>query len=194
MKKLSILVLLLTSITLLSGCFYNTEETPAAPTEVNADTLLDDQLYESAVRGDNAGKCDLISEAAKAGECKKVVTANLLTAKAVAEMDDDACGDIELARYEKVCELRVEETIASTEAAEKEIEAFKESDQNRMKIETEAMIKKDYTICAQISDENDMVTCKWNVITKEVITQEDNSLCKKIGRDEEVTLCEESFN
>ena len=119
MKKISILVLLLTSITLLSGCFYDTEETPAAPTEVNADTLLDDQLYESAVRGDNAGKCDLISEAAKVGECKKVVQATLLTAKAVAEMDDDYCGDIELERYEEVCEGKVAELVEFEENVQK---------------------------------------------------------------------------
>jgi len=133
------------------------------------------------VRGDDAGKCDLISDAAKIGECKKVVAANVLTAKAVAEMDDDYCGDIELERYEEVCEGKVGDLIK-----------FEEDLQKTQEISQEAYDTQDAEFCSDIINQMQKDTCILNILVNSETSKKEE--CESIKDIAFKNRCIESVN
>jgi len=73
MKKFLAILLLATLV--LSGCslFEKKETAPQTTQEVNADSILDNQIYEQAVNNNDPGACSRILDEAKKEECKNVV-------------------------------------------------------------------------------------------------------------------------
>lgn len=178
MKKFLAVFILLA----LTGCFGQQEEVQQ-PTnvEVNADSILDSQIYASAVQTNDAKQCATIKDTTKKDECEKVVGANLLTQKAVANADDDFCDEIELERYKENCTLAVQQP---SEKSDGEI-------MNKIKtLESEALKSKDLTICDKIEYENLKQQCKVNVITSIATSEKDDDLCLQIeGNDQLIQAC-----
>src|SRR3989338_10099948 len=152
-------------------------------TEVNADSVLDDQLFQEATSSNNLAKCDEIDAAAKKEECKTVVNSFLLTAEALEKLDASLCKDITEDRYRENCEISVSSKIEEIEEYEKAVKEVENKDKERLAIETEAVEKGDPKICESITDENQMYSCKYNIIVNKAITQNDASLCDEIGKD-----------
>lgn len=185
MKKLLIPI----SALFLAAC--GAANAPAdAPTEVNSDTVLDDQLFQEATNANDLAKCDEIANSTKKDECKMVVQSFLTTAEAVAKLDASLCEDITEERYKENCEKGVTSKIEH----EKAIKEIENKDKERLTIEIEATEKGDPKICESIEDENQMYSCKYNIIVNKAISQNDASLCDEIGKDSFIQNCKQSVS
>jgi len=189
MKKFLAILLLATLV--LSGCslFEKKETALQATQEVNADSILDNQIYEQAVLNKDAGSCDEVLNAATKEECKKVVDALILTDKAVQKMDDSYCEDIKLERYAKNCEELVEGNIEREEENEKAIE----QDENNLEIEQQAVDKGDATLCDGITEESRKNACKYNVLANQALQKNDKTICEGIDAETLIADCEKQF-
>lgn len=187
MKKLLIPI----SALFLAAC--GAANAPAdAPTEVNSDTVLDDQLFQEATSSNNLAKCDEIAAAAKKDECKMVVQSFLTTEEAVAKLDASLCKEIADGRYKENCENRVNDTLADKGEYEKKLEDAKKLEEEVLAIEAEAIQKGDADICNNITDQNQKYSCRFNVIANIAISEEKPSLCDDIGESERIARCKES--
>jgi proteasome lid subunit RPN8/RPN11 len=189
MKKL--LAIFVLALLAFSACdlFEKEEKENEPPAEVNADTILDNQIYEQAVGSNDLETCDRILGETKKEECKDVVNAAVLTQKALEEMDDDVCDGIKLDRYKENCEALIADEENRLELAEKEAKASEEM----LAIEQEAVDKGDYKICDKIEDQNKVYICRFNVIANKAISANDKTLCKEIGEENLIKECEKSF-
>lgn len=186
MKKF--LAILLLALLAFSGCsFFEKETKNEQPTEVNADTILDNQIFTEAVGSGDIVKCDKILDKTKKEECKNVLESDSLTAKAIAELDKSSCKKIEMERYRDYCEEIVDAKSAEKEEGEKAAEKAKEQEALRVKTEQEAQDKGNASICEQIETKADMYSCKYNVISNKAIDENDPTLCENI---EELSLVE----
>lgn len=182
-KILAIFILLA-----LPGCFGQQEQ-PQQPvnTEVNADSILDNQIYASAVQANDAKQCATIKDAAKKDECGKVVEANLLTAKAVEKMDADFCDGIELERYKESCEGQLKQ---QTELEAKR-EDLTESNKIDSKYYKEAIEATDIIACEKITDSNLKTACKTDVTIKKATENKDIKICESLSEKSQIDVCKE---
>lgn len=190
MKKF--LAILLLALLAFSGCSLfekEEEETQAEPETVNADTILDNQIYEQAVNASDKETCNKILDASKKEECGNVVNALLLTNKATEELNDDYCGDIKIERYEENCNESVKGLVDKKE----EQEVLEKKNLEELEIAQEAMNKKDATICEGIEDKDTMYTCKLNVTVNKALQDKNPELCSQIGEEQYVEECEKSL-
>lgn len=188
MKKiLSILILVSSFLIFLTSCDFLQKEIEQQPQQlqISADSLLDNQIYENAVSSKDTISCEKIWDESKKEECKSVVAALALTDKAVIEMDDNYCGDIEIERYKENCEDLVEQKMDEQAAAAKE----EEKNIGMTEIAQEAMDQQDLSICEEIEDENIMYSCKKNIIINQVIKTKDGTLCSKLEKEEYIQEC-----
>lgn len=153
--KFLIIALAIFSAIFLAACFGNEQEDDVPQPEsqeINADTILDNKLFEEAVNSNDASKCDAIKASLKKDECKIVLQSLDLMGKAAQSKDKSLCVQIKLERYKTLCENNVEKAIAE----EKE-------EETTQSIEQEAIKKQDPNLCDQIKDENQKAACKFNV-------------------------------
>lgn len=183
MKKAITLIVL--GILFLSGCNNET----VAPVAVNADTILDQQIYSGAVGAKDAKACERIKDEAMKGECRDVVNALLFTDQAVAKLDKGLCGKIKLSRYEEECGNRVEGLVEQAKEKENKIELSQKQEEDRLKFATEAMEKKDYKLCDKIEDKNQQASCKFNVIIETAKSSKNKTLCDNIGAEGLINEC-----
>lgn len=184
MKNLAKVITLILAVSLIAtGCnLLNKEEKTSTETQVvNADTILDQQIFQRAIGSKDAKACATIKDEAVKIECANTVDALALMDKAVAKLDDDFCGDIKLERYESECEARVAAIVEQQKAEEKKQEEYVQQEETRRKIEAEAIEKQDYRICEKITDSNQMNACKYNSIVDLATTTHDSKLCENIG-------------
>lgn len=189
MKKF--LAILLLALLAFSGCsLFEKEETKAEPAELNSATVLDNEAYKWATSDKNVELCANISDTAKKDECIRVVDALVLTDKAIAELNDDICGEIEIEDYEKNCDAVVKSKLGQKKMEEEKIAELQKDEEERAGIEKEAIEKKDPKICDEIEDENQKSSCKYNVIVNIAIEQKDAKQCEAIESKDMVTECE----
>lgn len=194
MKKFTLSIALLTiSLFTLTACFGSTEEPVATPqaTEVNADTLLDNQIYQSAVGQNDAKACAQIKKDLKKDECVMVVEANLLTKQALEKMDADLCDGIEIERYKENCVTQV----TTTEEKAKEIEdknaQLTEQTKTDDKYAVEARKNKDTTTCDKIVDSNIKTACKTSVTIDRATEKKDRKICESLSNPSQIETCKE---
>lgn len=179
------------ALVIFAACTSSNSDTKietSADTIVNADTVLDDQLFSQATSQSNLEKCKQISNQARKDECKMVVEGLTITAEAVKTLDASLCKDIENERYEENCESSVNDAIADKESYKKAVAEANEAEQARLAIETQATQKGDYEICNQIEDEGQKASCKFNVIS----ASGNISLCDEIGDPDLIEFCKGS--
>lgn len=174
MKRLLIPI----SALFLAACGAANAPVTDAPTEVNSDTVLDDQLFQEATSGSNLAKCDEIIDSTRKDECKMVVNSFLITTDAVAKLDKSLCEDIDDGRYQENCENRVNEIITKNE-----------EDERTLGIEEEALKLKDANICNEIKDQNQIYSCKYNVLVSLAMEQGDTTICEQIGNAAMIQEC-----
>ncbi len=182
MKK--ILTMALISILTLSGCgLFGGGEEVNQPTVsgIDADSLLDDQLYQLAVNTSDAGECEKIENSQKSEECADVVEAMALSKKAKEEMDLSNCDDIKLDRYKENCEDEV-----------KVLEKAEQAEETNKKIEEEALEKQDVSICDQL-EENDKYSCQYNILANKAIENNDETVCDQIESEQFKTECKNNL-
>lgn len=176
MKK--ILLISFSAITILSAC-----KTAEAP-EINADTLLDDDLFLQATRSDDLEKCKAIKEDAKTTECKQTVQADLSTRQAVEKNDPELCKSIELQRYKENCLNSVEQKI-STENKE---EQFIQSIKTQQKLSQRFIDTDDLKGCGSLETETFQQECQTNIYLKRAAAG-DKSNCEKISNNTAKETC-----
>ncbi len=197
MKNLAKVLTLILAVTFLAtGCnLFNKEEVTSTTAEVvSADTVLDQQIYQRAIGSKDAKVCETITDKAVKAECGDVVDALVLTDKAVAELDDDFCGDIKLERYEDECEVRVASILGQKEAEEKKQEKITKYQEEKLSIEQKAIDEKDFSICASIEEVSDKYQCQYNVLANLAVSKKDINECTKIEDESLVTLCRENYD
>lgn len=182
MKK--ILSLLILSTLLLSGCNKQDAEV------VNADTLLDQQIFEQAADSKDATLCETIKDEAMKTECAKVVEANLLKDEAIAEVDATECNKIQIERYKTNCV----QTVAKIEADAKKAEAVKAQDDADMKLFNNATLALDVSACANVKDENYRKTCETEITVDMANKKNDSTLCDALKAADQVSTCKELFS
>lgn len=151
--KFLIISLSIFAAIILTACFGQKEETSEPEQkEVNADTILDNRLFEEATSLNDISKCNAIKSMAKKEECETVLKSFNLMNRAAESKNKSLCGQIKLERYRELCENYVEKAITK----EKE-------EETTQSVEQEAIKKQDPVICDQIKDENQKAACKFNV-------------------------------
>ncbi|PIZ75722.1 hypothetical protein COY05_03360 [Candidatus Peregrinibacteria bacterium CG_4_10_14_0_2_um_filter_38_24] len=178
MKKLIPIFLILSVF--VAGCNF-ANQTPTQqekPLTTTGDKALDQKFYDQAVQANDLTLCNQILDATMKSECTSIANAGQLTSEAVSKADLSLCRRIDLARYRVACESQVQPLLNAKQASE-----------DRMQIDKQAYDQKNYKLCDQIADENQKVSCKYNVITDEVIAKKDPSLCEAIGQKDIVDKC-----
>lgn len=174
MKKLIPIFLVLS---IFSGCSFSMQ-TSDKPLSTAGDKALDQKFYDQGVKTNDFSQCNQILDKAMKDECARIVNAGKITAEAVTKVDITLCKKIDLERYATACEAQVQPLIDA-----------KISNDNRMQIEKQAYDQKNYKLCDQIKDENQKVSCKYNIISDLVISKKDPSLCNAIGPKDIVDKC-----
>lgn len=185
MKKFIPLAFVLVVFAACSSGNSDTKIETSADTTINADTVLDDQLFSQATGQNNLEKCKQISNPTRQDECKMVVEALTVTAEAVKALDVSLCQDIEDERYKENCESSVEDAITEEENYKNKLAEASKAEEARAEIEIKAMEKGDYEICNQIEDEGQKASCKFNVIS----ASGNISLCDEIGDPDLIEFC-----
>ena len=195
MKNLAKVLTLILAVTFLTtGCnLLNKDESVTTPQEVNADNVLDQQIYQRAISMQDSKACETIVNEAVKEECENVTNALILTDQAVNDLDKKICGKIKLSRYEKECEDRVGAILENQKAGEKAQEEYERRQAKNLAIEQKAVDTKDYTICNQIQDATAKGTCQYNVLANLAISQNDPSECDKIDDSSMRNACKESL-
>ncbi|MBT3704939.1 hypothetical protein HOG17_04125 [Candidatus Peregrinibacteria bacterium] len=185
MKKL--LSFALISTLLFSGCGLSNkaEETPQVPDEeLSADSLLDEDLYTSAIETKDIEKCGKILNEAKKVECTDLINAILLTDKATNENDDDYCDDIKLDRYKENCM----DEVAEVEKAE----GFEDFLVDQDTISHSLIENDDLEGCESLEVEAEKLECNHNILVDRAMAQNDTNYCEKLGDQESIDSCIES--
>lgn len=191
MKKTIIFGIILVVFSIFANaCVLNNGKQTDNPETINSDTVLDDQLFETATSSNTLEQCDKILDEAKKEECKNIIDANNLTSQAVEKSDASICQDIKLDRYKENCDNLVNAKIEEKNKKEE----FLETMENSSKISEEAFLSKDVKACDEIEDLSQKNSCKFNIVANEALAANDISLCQKTLEGEWLTKCEESFD
>ncbi len=159
MKK-SLLFLSLASLIAISLNACGQAETPVTP--LDADKILDNQIYEDAVSTLNADRCSNIKDEAVKSECSKAVTGLNLTNEAMEKLDKSICSKIELERYKENCNTEVENKIAESKISEEKKSFYEEQNALAEKYYNEDNLEG----CAEIEDETFRKQCEDNILTQ----------------------------
>lgn len=162
MKKIhAILLALVFSSVLFSGCNLLSGSPEAAPVAVDSDSILDDSLFMNAVNTQDATKCATILDATKKSDCQATVEAMILTDQAVYEMDSSLCNQISLDRYESNCKAMVK----AEEDRQEYLEAREEKINEDVKEVSDIINTNDLEGCAKVKDANLRAVCELNILS-----------------------------
>lgn len=195
MKKiLPLSLFILLAVAALNGCtlFSDKPAQDATSQTVNADTVLDNQIFATATAGTDIAGCDEIKDAAKKDECKATVQALLTTQKAAEALDKSLCGSINLDRYKENCVNTVEKRIEAKNLSKKNEEEAQKLNAQRLDIGAKALESGNADECNEIADKNQQYSCKYNVLANQAMQKNDPSLCDKIGDESFIKLCKQS--
>lgn len=159
-----------------SNTVLNSSTTPA-------DDILDNDIFAQATTSGNLSRCGDILNKTLQNECKQIVSDRDTLSEAVEAVDLAKCEKVFNDRYRADCEKQVNAKIDDRKA-----------DDMRLEISQEALDKGDINICEKLSDRNDKVSCKYNILVNEAIRLKDKSLCDKIGEFYSIEQCRSSFN
>ncbi|MFC1616367.1 hypothetical protein ACFL21_04450 [Patescibacteria group bacterium] len=159
---------------------------------INADDLLDQEIYNRALGNKDNSECDKIENNDLKDECKEIVDAIIIKDEAVTKLDASLCEDIELKRYKSDCTDLVNSLIKEQKEKEERIELEQSEEQERRNFEQEAMETKNPDLCDKIEDEGQLYTCKFNVIADIAVEENDPDECEAIGKEDLIKLCEEN--
>lgn len=168
----------LTFLTLLPLLFVACTSSPQNEPLTKADTVLDNDIFNEATASNNLERCNDILGSELKNSCEQVINDRVATATALESMDKGKCKLVSDERYRTDCETQV---AAKLEA--------KNSDAKRLSTEQKAIDEGDQKLCDQIKAENDMYTCKFNVLNKLATEKNDPSLCDQIGREDLISDC-----
>lgn len=190
MKKLYFVCVTLFLLLVLAGCKFGTETSEKVTTgKTDADSILDDNIFDAAVLNHDTEMCDEILAKSKKQECVDAINSDVQTQEAISKKDKKLCKNIVLDRYKENCENRIDKAIEN-ESAEKEA---KEEDAKLqaeiLSVEAKAVKKNDANICDDIQDENSKYACRYNVLANLAIQKNDVSLCTDIGQNSFVDKC-----
>ncbi len=192
MKKL--LVSGLISALFISGCGWFTETAQIPEKATNADTVLNQEIYDWAVSEKQQDKCAGISDAGIRQECEDVIEGLILTDKAVETLDKSLCGDIALQDYEDNCDEKVAFEITKEEEKNAAEEQAQKDEENRVELEQEAIDKSDASICDDMKSEEEMYSCKYNVLANKAYAKNNPTICEEIGEESRVEECKKTIN
>lgn len=191
MKKF--LAVLSLAVLLLSACnLFEKGKTEPESTEINSVTVLDNEAYKWATSDKNVELCANISNTAKKDECIKVVDALILTDKAIAELDENICREIEIESYEKNCKDVTESKLEQQEADSKKVKELEKANEEATEIEGKAMAEDNEDICNDIKDENQKYSCRFNILANRALLEKNVKICEKIGDKEFAKTCVET--
>ena len=180
MKKVYFFSAIAFMLVTLSACKLGSKEeskdTTATPVTSNADSMLDDQIFQSSTTAGNLEGCNKILDDAKKQECTDIIESNLKTSEAINKGDKELCEDIKLDRYKENCFSSIDDKVES-----------ENQDSERLSVQQEAYDKKDYSICDEISDTNQKASCKFDVISQ--LPKKAPSLCEQIDEEMLVNKC-----
>lgn len=191
MKKL-ISFIFLTLLIFAAGCSATDEkiQQTGEPTKVSdilgddmsdtANAILDQDLYDEAVRARDIAMCKTILDKARATECTTIINNLNTTDEAVAAIDRTICNKIKLERYKENCVNQVNGAID----ARTEEEALRKNEDVAQK----AADAKDASLCDSLS-ESYKYSCRAQVIMNQVLETGDISLCDEIGEETFTKTC-----
>lgn len=173
---------------ILSGCFWQEEKedekTDQKQEEINADSILDNRLFNEAITVLSPKPCEEVKASSKKEECKASVESLALMELAVQKKDKTVCKQIALPRYAAVCESGVNQAIAD---ADKEKTALAE-EQKQQKLAEEIFKSKDIEKCKQLQD-NYRMACEENIINALAVEKSDKTICEKHSEKAKIEQC-----
>ncbi len=191
MKKLYFFSTIALVLVTLSACQLDEEKTVQG--EVNANTVLDNQIFDLATKTNKSESCSEISSADKKQECIDVIDSNLKTIEAVTKGDKKLCKDISLDRYKENCENRVEIALDSANAEKDAKEEDEKLQAEILSIESTAIKNNDANTCNDIKDEGPKYACRYNVLANIALQKGTPSSCNEIGQDSYTAKCQSLF-
>jgi hypothetical protein len=172
MKKL--LPLLILSIALFTACGTATPSDPAV-------TQLNKSYYELAISTNDATKCAQITDVTQKTECVNTINGIKISSDAIAKMDLSLCANIKSADYKKYCEFTINSKNQETQKSAAQIQ-----------IAQDATDKNNPKLCEQLAKKEDITTCKYNIIVSQAMQKKDKTLCEGIGDNIFVTKCQKA--
>lgn len=195
MKKLYFICATLFLLLVLTGCKFGAETAEKVATDkTDADSILDDSIFDAAVLNHDTEMCDEILDKNKKQECVDVINSDVQTQEAISKKDKKLCKNIVLERYKESCENRVDQAVKNEDAEKEAKEEDAKLQAEILSIESEAVKKSDADICDDIQDDNSKYACKYNVLANLAIQKNDVSLCADIGQDSYVDKCKSFFS
>lgn len=172
MKKTTLVLL---SVLVLSACGSSNDDNTSG--SVNADTVLDDQIFAQATSNQSLKRCDEISNSSKLEECKLVIQDTFMMQEALRDLNLSKCDDLKLDRYLESCKSAVNEALDR----DKEQETQKEKDAKDQTSVQAALDNGDPKLCDKAENEEVKYTCRYNILVGKAIAAKDASLCEDIG-------------
>lgn len=190
MKKLYFICATLFLLLVLAGCKFGGETKETVVTDkTGADSILDDNIFDSAVVNHDLEMCDEILDASRKQECSDVISSDIQTQEAVSKKDKKLCKNIVLDRYKDNCESRIDQAVKNEDAEKDAKEEDAKLQAEMISIESEAVKKNDADLCNDIKYENSKYACRYNVLANLAIQKNDASLCAEIGQDSYIDKC-----
>lgn len=168
------------AILLLSGLLFTA---CGGSTIKPADKILDNSIFTEATDSGSISRCNDILDKELKTSCEKVIDDRNATNVAIADMDKSKCNKVSDERYKKECETQVDAAVKA-----------KNDEEKRLEIGKKASDTGDFTICNQISDEDQAASCRYNILANQAMQQKNQSLCDNIGKKEFVDQCKKNIS
>ncbi len=162
---------------------------PQIEDNLNADDVLDNQIFYAATKSNDADRCKKILDAAKLVECQGVVDANLKTEEAVAQLNKSLCKKISLDRYADYCNDAVSQAIIDAETSADHDQFIAD----QLKLSQETVANDDLEGCNKIQDANFKEDCIVNISLNRVVVTKDPKNCENIENQDLQTFCRQQL-
>lgn len=167
------------------ACSATTEPTETTTLPVSSDQILDTEIFAQAVQYRETEICSRVSSENVIKECIETVKSLQLIEEAETKIDNKLCAGIPLSRFKSECERRVKQAIKTRDEAlnrEKKMSEMYE-------MSSQAFQKSEIKTCDKIEDNNIKYACRYNILVNQAVTQNEPTLCSKIGRSDYEERC-----
>ncbi len=158
----------------------------SAETTTTANTDADTINYNGAVKLLDASLCDKITDAAYLDKCKTTVQIQ----QAISNKDPSLCEKLSSKDLIDSCKAQIEVKKRTDEAAF----AVQEKVNQEQALSQSIQQKGDVTQCKQLTDQNFLRTCEYNIVTNEALQTRDKSICRRASDSTVISKCEQEID